>query len=205
MQGMKHVSGSGCWKVCVLCLVRVIHPPTEKNTTLSQMLYAQKKQYRDTSDNPILGISIICTGRWQRRTAAIICIHIRVPNSLPEVGTGRSKAMSVCSLPVSYFHTLHLRISMTLSTPLCMSIYIANKALQLLKRNSYSIVSLAPYHRSFLLIFALTALLSLPPLLLPVIISSFGCFLQFAVPVSPFLSLPVALFLFPYIHLYSGR
>lgn len=146
-------------KVCVLSLLCIMHILVRPHNreTLSQM-------QRNTISRHFWQ-----SLRLQRRTAAVICIHIPVSNSLPDVGTGRSKAGSVCSPPVP-------PISMTLSAPLYTSIYTANKGPELLKRDSY-LLSIAP-----LLSWSLLSLFAFNPLpvilyfflwLLPSICSSF--------------------------------
>lgn len=99
---------SGWWKVCVLSLVFLLYLPMfllgfnlEESTTLSQMLFPQKKDNTETLQT----IRIFCTGRLQRRTAAVICIHIQVTNSPSDADTGRSKALDIC---FHAFSTLHL-------------------------------------------------------------------------------------------------
>lgn len=104
------------------------------------MLFPQKEHNTEALQTNQVGVSTLCTGRLQRRTAAVICIHLQVPNSLPDVGTGRSEATSVCSTPVSSLHTLHL-LAWLWAPPLYMSIYIVNKAPELLKRSSYLLSS----------------------------------------------------------------
>lgn len=121
----------------------------------------------------------------------------QVHNSPIDVCTGQSKAMRVCFPTVSSLHTLP-PISMALSAPLaCRSIYIAGKALELLKCNSYLFSSCLPpffplklYPHCLLYSFLF-------------LFFSYTCFSKIALPVCFFPS-SVALFLFLAFFLYSS-
>lgn len=158
-----------------------------------QMLCPQKKHNIET----LQAISIFCTGRLQRRTAAIICFHIQVPNSSPDVGTVQSKAMSVCTQTASSLHTNHL------SAWLWAHLWHVWATTQRTKPwscyNVTHIYSLASCHLFFTLIFIL---FTFTPLLI--------CFLSFSNPLASlkllFLShcfFPTVLLWFPYSHSFS--
>lgn len=70
----------------------------------SQMLYPQKKQNIETLQTIPL---YFCTGRLQKRTAAIICIHTKVP------ALSQMLAQGVLKLRVFVLPLFHLRIRCT--------------------------------------------------------------------------------------------